>query len=85
VDFKFEFAKAAFDHEFSREDILHAFETCEYDAINFDKDLDGSNLLIGFDCNARLIEVLYDVLDDETIKVFHAMKCRPALIKKSLG
>jgi hypothetical protein len=84
MDIKIEFAQAAFDHDFTREDILHAFETCEYDAVNYDKDLDGSYLLIGFDCNAWLIEVLYDVLEDETIKVFHAMRCRTALIKKYL-
>jgi hypothetical protein len=85
MDIKIEFARAAFDHDLTREDILHAFETCEYDAVNYDKDLDGSFLLIGFDCSARLIEVLYDVLeDDETMKVFHAMRCRPALIKKYL-
>jgi hypothetical protein len=33
------------------------------------------HLLIGFDTNATLLEILYNVVDEQTIKVFHAMKC----------
>jgi hypothetical protein len=36
----------------------------------------GMDLLMGFDRNANPIEVLYNVIDEDTIKVFHAMKCR---------
>jgi hypothetical protein len=32
-------------------------------------------LLIGFDRNANPLEIFYNVLDHDTIRVFHAMKC----------
>ena len=39
-------------------------------------DLNARYLLIGFDRNANPIEVLYNVIDESTLKVFHAMQCR---------
>jgi hypothetical protein len=33
-------------------------------------------LLIGFNRSANLIEVLYNDIDDDTVRVFHAMECR---------
>jgi hypothetical protein len=33
-------------------------------------------LLIGFDRNANPLEILYNIIDDDTLKMFHAMKCR---------
>jgi hypothetical protein len=34
------------------------------------------HLTIGFDTHANLLEVVYNVIDERTINVFHAMKCR---------
>jgi hypothetical protein len=79
-----EFANSAVRHGATKEDIYHAFDTRRVDAVTYDKDLNGCNLLIGFDCNANLLEVLYDEINDETIRVYHAMKCRPALVRKYL-
>jgi hypothetical protein len=31
--------------------------------------------LIGFDSNANLLEIMYNVIDEQTVRVFHAMKC----------
>jgi hypothetical protein len=57
-----------------------AFDTAQYDErldeSDEDEELDGKYLLIGFDRNANLLEVLYNVIDEDTINVFHAMKCR---------
>jgi len=39
-------------------------------------ELNARYLLIGFDLNANPLEVLYNVIDESTLKVFHAMKCR---------
>jgi len=39
------------------------------------------HLLIGFDIKLNLIEILYNVLDDEKIRVFHAMKCTEKYLK----
>jgi hypothetical protein len=41
-----------------------------------EEDLDARYLLIGFDRTANPIEVLYNVIDENTLRVFHAMKCR---------
>jgi hypothetical protein len=32
--------------------------------------------VIGFDRNANILEVMYNVIDENSINVFHAMKCR---------
>ena len=56
-----------------------------FDNVLYDERLDDSDsedeinaryLLIGFDRNANPLEVLYNVIDDNTLKVFHAMRCR---------
>jgi hypothetical protein len=50
----------------------------------FEEDDPSKNLLIGFDRHANpkasLPEILYNVIDEDTVQVFHAMKCRSALI-----
>ena len=33
-------------------------------------------LVIGFDLNGNLIEIMYNLVDEDTANVFHAMKCR---------
>jgi hypothetical protein len=56
-----------------------AFDNNLYDERLDDSDgieeIDARYLLIGFDRNANLLEVLYNVIDENTLKVFHAMKC----------
>jgi uncharacterized DUF497 family protein len=37
-------------------------------------------LVVGFDGNGNLIEVVYEYIEDETIHVFHAMKCRKTVL-----
>ena len=43
-----------------------------------DKDAENKHLLIDFDQKASLIEILYNIIDKDTVRVFHAMKCRNA-------
>jgi len=50
-------------------------------AIEFHPDAENKHLLIGFDRKANLVEVLYNVIADDRIRVFHAMKCRSAFIR----
>ncbi|MDR1388677.1 MAG: hypothetical protein LBJ31_01690 [Treponema sp.] len=69
------YSQSAFKHGCTEADIRHAFKTRKYDSIIEDGPLIDKNLLIGFDRNANLIEILYNVIDDDTVKVFHAMKC----------
>jgi len=55
---------------------MRAFETFIYekpieDAVN-------KHLLLGFNVNGNLIEVMYNRIDEDSINVFHAMPCRKA-------
>jgi D-alanine-D-alanine ligase-like ATP-grasp enzyme len=34
-------------------------------------------LVLGHDANANLLEIVYNRIDENTIRVFHAMPCRP--------
>jgi len=65
---------SAFKHDVTEEDIRFAF-----DNILFEHPVahqDGKNLLIGLDKRLNPIEILYNEIDDCTVNVFHAMKCR---------
>ena len=57
-----------------------AFDNVLYDErideSDSEDDLNARFLVIGFDRNANLLEILYNVIDKDTLKVFHAMKCR---------
>ena len=73
---KIEFNRAAFKHGITEENIRCAFQNWL-----LDQPVAGENnkhLLIGFDRNGNLLEILYNVIADGCINVFHAMKCRPA-------
>jgi len=83
MDIAIEFNPAAFKHGVSEIDIKMAFDTVKYDGFLDEDDPDAENkhLIIGFDRKANLIEVLYNVIADGRIRVFHAMKCRSAFIR----
>jgi hypothetical protein len=71
---KFIFKDTAFKHTIFKLDILNAFEQRLFDhALPEDEE---KYLLIGPDRNGNLLEIMYNVFDDDTINVFHAMKCR---------
>jgi hypothetical protein len=68
------FHEAAFKHHCTEEDIRQAFALPRFDGLlerYFNK-----FLLTGFDTRGNLIEVMYNLLDEETAWVFHAMPCR---------
>jgi hypothetical protein len=64
---------SAFKHGVTETNIRHAIRNWKYDD-TFEADPE-KHLLIGFDLNANLLEIMYNVIDEQTIKVFHAMKC----------
>jgi hypothetical protein len=78
MDLVIEFNPAAFKHQVTEADIRWAFDTATYDAWFNKGDEKGKDkyLLIGFDRKGNPLEILYNVIDDKTINVFHAMKCR---------
>ena len=80
MDIAIKFSRSAFKHGITEVDIRMAFDNILYDE-RLDEsdgmdDLDARYLLIGFDRNANPLEVLYNVINENTLKVFHAMRCR---------
>jgi hypothetical protein len=80
MDIIIRFSQSAFKHGVSEKDIR-----CAFDNVLYDERLDESDgkedsntqyLLIGFDLNANPLEILYNAIDEDVLKVFHAMKCR---------
>jgi len=78
MNFEIRYSNSAFKHGITETDILWAFKTIQYDAVL--EEFTDKYLLIGFDKNANLIEILYNIVDDNVILVFHAMKCRSAFV-----
>ena len=71
-----EFSKSAFKHEIGEIDIRRAFADWIFeDQIDL-ADHEDKHLLLGFDTKGRVLEILYNIIDEHTINVFHAMKCR---------
>ena len=80
MDITINFSRSAFKHGVDEADIRLVFDNKLYDERLDDSDgeddINAKYLLIGFDRNVNLIEVLYNVIDENSLKVFHAMKCR---------
>ena len=78
MDIVVKYVSSAFKHKITEANIRHAILNWIYDDI-FEDD-PNKHLLIGFDSNANLLEILYNVVDEQNLKVFHAMKCRDELL-----
>jgi hypothetical protein len=79
MNFVIEFNPDAFKHGATEEDIRRAFDTAVYDGLldePGDDDARDKYLLIGFNCKTNPIEILYNVMGDYHVNVFHAMPCR---------
>jgi hypothetical protein len=76
MDVTLEFNQAAFIHNVTKEDIKFAFDTARYEGSIDEEESDNKYLVIGFDRKALPLEVMYNVIDENTINVFHAMRCR---------
>ena len=75
-----EILPSATKHGQSKSDILYALERSIYDeTLETDPN---KTLSIGYDGNANLLEVIFHVLSDEHIVVFHAMPCRKQYIER---
>ena len=77
-----EILPSATRHGQSKADILYALEHSIYDETleaNPNK-----TLSIGYDMKARLLEVIFHVLSDVHIVVFHAMPCRKYYIERMI-
>jgi len=68
------FNPAAFKHNKTEDDIRWAIKTHICDVLM--EGYDNKYAVIGFDKKGNLIEVMYNLIDEQTINVFHAMGCR---------
>jgi len=72
------FVPSAFKHGVTRDDIIHAFRTRIRAGL-----LEGYGNkygFVGFNLAGNPIEVFYNPIGDDSIRVFHAMGCRNGLI-----
>ena len=65
------FTKSAFKHGYTQDDVERAIETKIYEGLLPDED--EIYAIVGFDTVANPIEIFYNNIDDETIKIFHVM------------
>jgi hypothetical protein len=74
VEVAIELHQSAYKHGISEADIKRAVQNVIYDDIvdGFDE----KHLLLGFDSSGNLLEILYNFIDEQSISVFHVMKCR---------
>jgi hypothetical protein len=75
-----EYSPTAFKHGITEDAIAHAISTKVHDSLIVGHP--EKYLAIGFDSTGNLIEMIYNVVDDTTIQVFHAMKCRKVFLAK---
>jgi len=75
------FVPSAFKHKFSEENIRWVLLNHLVDGI-IEEDNETKYLSIGFDKSGNLLEVMYNFIDERTIKVFHAMRCRKQFYEK---
>jgi hypothetical protein len=75
-----EFNKSAFRHKVTETNIRYAMwhPLCEK-LIGL---YTNKWLIIGYDTAGNLIEVAYNIIDDDTVNVFHAMPCRNKFISQ---
>ena len=74
------FVPSAFKHGFTEEDIHHAYKTSIFDSIL--EACENKYAFIGFNRAGNPIEVFYNPIGDDKIKVFHAMNARDGVIEQ---
>jgi hypothetical protein len=66
--------ESALRHGVAEEDIHRALSTVVFDGLL--PQYANKFLLLGFDRNSNLLEIMYNMRKDGSYNVFHAMKCR---------
>jgi len=72
----YKFNEAAFKHGIAEEDIRMAFSRPLFDGLI--EGYDNKFLLTGFDTCGNMLEIMYNLINEYTAHVFHAMRCRKA-------
>ena len=71
---------SAFKHGYSEADIRRAIRTRICDVLI--DEYEDKYAIIGFDTKGNALEIMYNLLSDQTMEVFHAMRCRKSFQKK---
>jgi uncharacterized DUF497 family protein len=66
-----DFNQSAFKHGVKEKDIRHILDNPRYEGPL--KDDDNKYIVIGFDNSGNLLEIMYNLIDNETVNVFHAL------------
>ena len=69
-----EYNNAAFKHNVKKEDINWAFFHYLYDGPI--DNMENKYIRIGFSRDGKLLEIMYNEIDEHTVNIFHAMDCR---------
>ena len=72
--------KSAYKHKITEADIRRVLSRPRFDG-GIDEADENKYLTIGFDTNGNLLEIMYNIIDEQSINVFHAMKCRKTFLK----
>lgn len=72
----YKFNESALKHDIAEEDIRMAFSRPLFDGLI--EGYDNKFLLTGFDTRGNILEIMYNLVDENTAHVFHAMRCRKA-------
>jgi len=75
-----EFNKTAFKHGVTEKNIRYVLWHPLYEEL-LEKYIN-KWLVIGYDTAGNLIELAYNIIDDDTVNVFHAMPCRKKFVKQ---
>jgi hypothetical protein len=73
-----EFNEAAFKHGVTEANICYAIWHPLHEQLL--EAYKNKWLIIGYDTAGNLLEVAYNIIDDDTVNVFHAMPCRKKFI-----
>jgi len=77
MDVDIKFCKSAFSHGYTEADIRLAIDNAIYDGyLEGDEDAENKRLLVGFSQKGNPLEIYYNILDEDTVRVFHAMEYR---------
>ena len=82
IETDIEIVPSALKHGKTAEDILSVLERAVYDeTLTADPN---KTLVVGFDANANLTEIIFLVLAEGKIVVYHAMPCRKIYMDKAI-
>ena len=79
-NFEIRITPSANKHGVDNDSILYGLEQCIYDEVLENEP--NKTLAVGFDKKGELIEIIFSVVSENRIVVFHSMKCRKFFIER---